>query len=867
MKNVSLLLLMLLLVPPGLYAQVGINSDNSAPDPSAMLDIKSFDKGFLPPRMTHAEINAIFNPANGLFIYCTDCGVDGSGAFLTYINGAWNSMLTCIPPVTPVAGTQVPAENQVIWNWSTVPGASGYRWNTTDNYGNATDMGGAVTKTETGLTCNTTYTRYAWSYNSCGISAPLSMVETTTFTPPPAPEGAVHTPSPVQITWMWNAVAGATGYKWNTTNDYTTATDMGTATMKTETGLVCGTDYSRFVWAYTSCGASAGTTLTQSTTACSGGPCPGIPTVSYGGKTYNTVQIGTQCWLKENLNIGIMIPGTSTQLDNDILEKYCLNDLELNCDVYGGLYQWAEIVRYYMGATNSSSWNPVPSGYVKGICPEGWHFPSDNEWSTLTTCLGGENSAGGPLKETGTAHWTTPNEGATNSSGFTALGGGWNDPGTGGFGHSPQYGHFWSATESGSQCRYRTLNYNNIEVSPGWWNKTTGHSVRCVKDDCSTFSPVGVIINASANPVCAGTSVTFTATPDNGGTTPYYQWKINGVYAGTNSSSFTYIPVNGDVVTCVLSSSLNCVSGNPATSDGITMTVNAAPAGPAPGASSSFQTRITWVWNTVTGAAGYKWNTTDNYATATDMFNATSKIETDLVCNTPYTRFVWAYSGCGTSTATELVQSTISCGTSGEPCTGIPTVSYGGKTYNTVQIGTQCWLKESLNIGTMVNGLADQTDNSVIEKYCYGNSEAQCDVYGGLYQWNEMMQYNPMLGAQGICPPGWFIPTDEDWSTLASFLGGSDGAGGKLKEDGLSHWQTPNAGATNVSGFTALGAGHRDPVGNFASLQQYINLWSSTVSGTTTAYSRAIGYDLPNMWQDAGYEKSSGFSVRCLKNW
>ena len=87
--------------------------------------------------------------------------------------------------------------------------------------------------------------------------------------------------------------------------------------------------------------------------------------------------------------------------------------------------------------------------------------------------------------------------------------------------------------------------------------------------------PVSVSISASANPVCAGTSVTFTATPTNGGTTPTYQWKVDGVNSGTNSSTFTYIPADDDVVTCVLTSNITCPSGNPATSNAITMNVNA----------------------------------------------------------------------------------------------------------------------------------------------------------------------------------------------------------------------------------------------------------------------------------------------------
>jgi uncharacterized protein (TIGR02145 family) len=78
-----------------------------------------------------------------------------------------------------------------------------------------------------------------------------------------------------------------------------------------------------------------------------------------------------------------------------------------------------------------------------------------------------------------------------------------------------------------------------------------------------------------------------------------------------------------------------------------------------------------------------------------------------------------------------------------------------GQSYSTVLIGTQCWMAENLNIGTMLTGSGNQTDNNTIEKYCYHDSTSYCDTYGGLYQWNQMMQYDTIAGTQGICPSGW----------------------------------------------------------------------------------------------------------------
>ncbi|MBI4648201.1 MAG: hypothetical protein HY738_16860 [Bacteroidia bacterium] len=140
------------------------------------------------------------------------------------------------------------------------------------------------------------------------------------------------------------------------------------------------------------------------------------------------------------------------------------------------------------------------------------------------------------------------------------------------------------------------------------------------------------------------------------------------------------------------------------------------------------------------------------------------------------------------------------------------TDSRDSKIYNTVLIGTQCWMAENLNFGTMINSTTGgqfQTDNAVIEKYCYSNNSANCSTYGGLYEWNEMMQYNPSDAGnpgttQGICPSGWHIPTDAELTTLTDYLGGESVAGGKMKEIGTTHWTSPNTGATNESGCTAL---------------------------------------------------------------
>jgi uncharacterized protein (TIGR02145 family) len=203
--------------------------------------------------------------------------------------------------------------------------------------------------------------------------------------------------------------------------------------------------------------------------------------VSYAGESYPTVQIGTQCWFAKNLNVGTMIQGANDQTNNSTLEKYCYNNDTANCTTYGGLYQWAEAVQYQNGAGISTSPNPAFTGNVRGICPTGWHLPSDAEWGTLETFLGGSSVAGGALKST-SGLWISPNTGATNSSGFSALPGGFRNA-VGTFYDIGLFTFFWSSSEFSSTNAFLSyLSYNRSNINRGFTNKYIGYSARCTQD-------------------------------------------------------------------------------------------------------------------------------------------------------------------------------------------------------------------------------------------------------------------------------------------------------------------------------------------------------------------------------------------------
>jgi hypothetical protein len=164
------------------------NTDNigigtSAPNTSAVLDISSTTKGFLAPRMNHAQLEAISSPAEGLMVYCTDCAPDESGRVAMYIAGSWYMMSIddCLsPPVDPSPGSSEAGSTSITWAWQSVEGANGYKWSATLDYSTAEEMGSLTAKTETGLIPGTSYTRYVWSYNACGKSNATPLTTSTT---------------------------------------------------------------------------------------------------------------------------------------------------------------------------------------------------------------------------------------------------------------------------------------------------------------------------------------------------------------------------------------------------------------------------------------------------------------------------------------------------------------------------------------------------------------------------------------------------------------------------------------------------------------------------------------------------------------
>ena len=195
-----------------------------------------------------------------------------------------------------------------------------------------------------------------------------------------------------------------------------------------------------------------------------------------------------------------------------------------------------------------------------------------------------------------------------------------------------------------------------------------------------------------------------------------------------------------------------------------------------------------------------------------------------------------------------------------------------GNKYKTIKIGTQTWLSENLKTTTYNDGTAiprvksyDAWAELSTPAYCwYSNDSANKEDYGALYNWYA-------VNTKKLCPEGWHVPSDEEWTELRTYLGDKGNAGNALKESGTSHWKSPNSDASNTTGFTGLPGGYRDYKGPFNLLLRDAYWWSSTESyryvpidsASSIYFYRNLRYDDSDLFRNIT-DKSFGLCVRCL---
>lgn len=523
-------------------------------------------------------------------------------------------------------------------------------------------------------------------------------------------------------------------------------------------------------------------------------PCKNLKKVFHEGQWYTTVQIGNQCWFKENINSG-QFSTANQQLNNSIPEKFCYQNDSNFCKTYGGLYQWAEAMNYQNNSSNFGSSNLGLNEHIRGICPSGWHIPSSYEWCKLIDFLENNvdcnrfgaigNSSGGKLKSQNIL-WSSPNSGASNLSGFQGLPSGFRDI-SGLFGSLGYYSTFWSCSDSQNTSITYNLNYDQSAIIRGNAYKMNSFSVRCLKD--TTCSPTKATAGSDQLNIFGNVAV------------------LNGNFPTTSES------------------------GN---------------------------------WSIIHGNGG-------NFSVQNQP-NSTFIKGTDSI----YT-LVWSISsGCGITKDTISLHfkdpNTFNCGA---------LLSYAGELYPTVSINNQCWIAKNLNCGITLSTTIKQKNNQVVEKYCYNNDPNSCQVFGGIYQWAEAIQYlngssdstspNPSFSGnvQGICPQGWHIPSDNEMCSLIQSIDPNSncqkGIVSYIAGDQLKSNQSWNRPSPSPSSFAILAGGYMSFNGGFDHQGEYTSFWTSSNFSSHRAWNRSF-YDRSGEVTKNHNPKSKGLYIRCIKN-
>ena len=581
-------------------------------------------------------------------------------------------------------------------------------------------------------------------------------------------------------------------------------------------------------------------------------PCPGMPTVTdHEGNVYNTVLIGDQCWMRENLrtttspSTGIyLIPAVGTgNTCSGKQARWYNNDSTTYAPMnYGLLYNWNAAVDtfntlYGETSVNNSGASAVSvsfTGHRRGICPAGWHLPNDAEWTQLTNYVisqsqyvcGSESDYNIAKALASIIGWSSSANScavgnmpsSNNATGFSAVPAGCYAYG---YPNSGFCAYFWSSTEygDGTCVRDRRLSFKDASVILSLSYKSHSCSVRCLRDEGGSFTVTIPTVTTSAVSNITSTTATCDGevTADGGATVT-----VRGVCWST--------------------------SQNPTISDA---------------------------------------HTSDG--TGTGSF--TSSI-TGLTANTIYYARAYATNSAGTAYGNEVSFTTIGGGTpqGGQPCPGHETVTdYDDNTYNTVKIGDQCWMKENLRVTHYADGSAisagdSNTSNTVPYYYDYSSSNIPLAARGYLYNWPAAMHgavssNSDTINVQGICPNGWHLPSDAEWTQLTNYVGNQSEYQCGGSSDNIAKalastegWNNndnncavgSNQMVNNATGFSAVPAGACDGSSFYrAGYDAY--LWSSSEIGSGLAWFRGLSNDNAYVYWGS-YDEPIGFSVRCLRD-
>jgi uncharacterized protein (TIGR02145 family) len=408
---------------------VSINLTGAAADNSAMLDVSSSSQGLLIPRMTTTQRDGIISPALSLLIFNTT-----TKCFEAYVSGSWYSV-SCPPPCSlpssPTAGTSVPSQTQIIWNWNTVNGAAGYKWNTVNNYASASDNGASTSYTQGNIICNTSDSLYVWAYNGCGNSAAATLRQAT-------PACAY--------------VCGADG----TFIDARDGQIYGYVNIGSQTWMCQNLNYGIYTPSNVTT-QQTGYKYCQNLNGVTDPACPMGGFYSWANMMQGALQCNGTCSSADGLCDG---PGDRQRCASPI-QGLCPNGWHVPSH-----YEWNQLEQ----AICAQNGAPGPGSNCITA------FPYD------VTTMSQRGTTEGTKMKTGT-DWNTGSGyiPGTNSSGFTALPGGMSWWGS--FRSAGILSVWWTATEYDPYAAwFRSLYYYSATVNRFDDNKIGEYSVRCVKD-------------------------------------------------------------------------------------------------------------------------------------------------------------------------------------------------------------------------------------------------------------------------------------------------------------------------------------------------------------------------------------------------
>jgi uncharacterized protein (TIGR02145 family) len=757
--------------------------------------------------------------------------------------------------VTNITSSSATCSGNVISNGGDIITARGICWSTSQNPSlndSHTSEGtgiGYFSSNITGLTAGTTYYVRAYATNSAGTA----YGQQTSFTALDLPVVSTGTVTNItvstatcggQVIGTGGSNVTARGVCWSTSqnptinNSHTSdGSDIGSFTSHI-VGLSPNTTYYVRAYATNSVGTAYGEEryFATASSATSGPFYCGIDSVTdYDGNVYHTVEIGQQCWMKENLRTthytdGIAIP-IDTIHSSTVAYRYTPYGDSLLVLTYGYLYNWTAVMH---GEPTSSS-NPSE---VQGICPTGWHVPSDAEWMELTDYMGTQPAYTSNCNDDYLAKALSDTEGwyitqnlsnrftpgfdptTNNTSGFSAQ-----PAGAFNYSYEPSgyFAYFWSATECNeSNALFRLIQFDSEHMETFCHNKEYGKSVRCLLDG-----------------------------------------------SGVDSSNAVLPVVTTQTIDNIMSSTASCggvmiaSGGTPITAHGICWSTSPFP---------TVNDNITVDGN--------------------NLGNFTSHIS-GLSANTTYYVRAYATTSMGTTYGEERNFTTTASDVSGTSHCGNDSLvtDYDGNSYSIVEIGTQCWMKENLRTTHYADGTAILLGNPSIgfsspyreipgENLNDEDNLAYVPTHGFLYNWLAVMHdanssNDCPSGVQGICPTGWHVPSDTEWMELINYmathpayaasndnthlakaLSASWGWDRTSIADAPGHNPTSN----NATGFSALPTGISHCL--FGELASF---WSCTYNSDNTAYFINI-----NNYQ-AAVERTICYiadarSVRCLRD-